>query len=210
MVFKILLRSKIYHFCSHFTSQSESYEKDNVVGNYNLLTGEEEGEYRLEQWYNLIQFLLLWWTPLFSFVCLLSGKCPPSAFLLLNSHPHPQLGISSLIPQPISFLIPHVLSLMHPFFFISFFKNFIYLFIYLCLCWVFVSVRGLSLVAASRAHSSSRCTGLSLSWPLLLRSTGSRCAGSVVVAHGPSRSMACGILPDQGSNPCPLHWQADS
>ena len=21
---------------------------------------------------------------------------------------------------------------------------------------------------------------------------------------------ACGILPDQGSNPCPLHWQADS
>ena len=22
--------------------------------------------------------------------------------------------------------------------------------------------------------------------------------------------MACGILPDQGSNPCPLHWQADS
>ena len=23
-------------------------------------------------------------------------------------------------------------------------------------------------------------------------------------------SAACGILPDQGSNPCPLHWQADS
>ena len=23
-------------------------------------------------------------------------------------------------------------------------------------------------------------------------------------------SMACGILPDQGSNPCILHWQADS
>ena len=27
---------------------------------------------------------------------------------------------------------------------------------------------------------------------------------------GPSCSAACGILPDQGSNPCPLHWQADS
>ena len=25
-----------------------------------------------------------------------------------------------------------------------------------------------------------------------------------------SCSAACGILPDQGSNPCPLHWQADS
>ena len=49
-----------------------------------------------------------------------------------------------------------------------------------------------------------------LSWPLLLQSTGSRRAGSVVVAHGPSCSAACGIFPDQGSNPCPLHWQADS
>ena len=84
------------------------------------------------------------------------------------------------------------------------------LFIYFWLCWVFVSVRGLSLVAASGGHSSSRCTGLSLSRPLPLRSTGSRRAGSVIVAHGPSRSAAHGIFPDQGSNPCPLHRQADS
>ena len=87
---------------------------------------------------------------------------------------------------------------------------FINLFIYFWLCWVFISVRGLSLVAASGGHSSSRCVGLSLSWPLLLRSTGSRCADSVIVAHGLSCSAACGIFPDQGSNPCPLHWQADS
>ena len=92
---------------------------------------------------------------------------------------------------------------------LTFLLVFIYLF-YLWLCWVFVSVRGLSLVAASGGHSSSRCAGLSLSRPLLLRSTGSRRAGSVVVAHGPSCSAACGILPDQGSNPCPLHQQADS
>ena len=96
------------------------------------------------------------------------------------------------------------------FFFNKFKLTFIYLFIYFWLCWVFVSVRGLSPVTASGGHSSSRCAGLSLSWPLLLRSTGSRCAGSVVVAHGLSCSAACGILPDQGSNPCPLHWQADS
>ena len=31
-----------------------------------------------------------------------------------------------------------------------------------------------------------------------------------VVAHGLSCSAACGIVPDQGSNLCPLHWQADS
>ena len=87
---------------------------------------------------------------------------------------------------------------------------FIYLFIYFCLCWVFVSGRGLSLVVVSGGHSSSRCVDLSLSRPLLLRSTGSRRTGSVVVAHGPSCSVACGIFPDQGSKPCPLHWQADS
>ena len=87
---------------------------------------------------------------------------------------------------------------------------FLMLFIYLWLCWVFVCVLGLSPVVASGGHSSSRCTGLSLPRPLLLRSTGSRRAGSVAVAHGPSCSAACGIFPDQGSNPCPLHWQADS
>ena len=96
------------------------------------------------------------------------------------------------------------------FLFYLFIFLFIYLFIYLWLCWVFISVWGLSLVVASGGHSSSRCAGLSLSRPLLLRSTGSRHAGSVIVAHGPSRPAACGILPDQGSNLCPLHWQADS
>ena len=70
-------------------------------------------------------------------------------------------------------------------------------------------MRGLSLVAASgatlhRGARASHCRGLSL------RSTGSRRAGSAIVAHGPSHSVACGIFPDQGSNPCPLHWQADS
>ena len=93
----------------------------------------------------------------------------------------------------------------------SFFKKIRFLlFLYLWLCWVFASVRGLSLAVASRGHFSSRCAGLSLSRPLLLRSTGSRCAGSLIVAHRPSCSAACGIFPDQGSNPCSLHWQADS
>ena len=98
------------------------------------------------------------------------------------------------------------------FFFLTFFWVclFICLFIYLWLCWVFVSVRGPSPAVASGGHSSSRCAGLSLSRPLLLRSTGSRRAGSVIVAHGSSCSAACGVFPDQGSNPCPLHWQADS
>ena len=73
---------------------------------------------------------------------------------------------------------------------------------------------GFSLVAASRSYSL-------LQWLLLVRSMGSGCTGfsscgswalepgSVVVAHRLSCSMACGIFPDQGLNPCPLHWQAD-
>ena len=107
-----------------------------------------------------------------------------------------------------------LLELQSVFFFFFFFINFIYLFIIIIinfwLCWVLVSAQGLPLVAASGGHSSSRCAVLSLSRPLWLRSTGSRRAGSVAVAHGPSCSAARGILPDQGSNPCPLHRQADS
>ena len=30
------------------------------------------------------------------------------------------------------------------------------------------------------------------------------------MVHGLRCSAACGIFPDQGLNPCPLHWQADS
>ena len=58
-----------------------------------------------------------------------------------------------------------------------FFNKFIYLFIYFWLCWVFIAACGLSLVVASRGYSSLWCAGFSLSWLLLLWSTGSRHAG---------------------------------
>ena len=35
-------------------------------------------------------------------------------------------------------------------------------------------------------------------------------AGSAVVTRRLSCPKACGIFTDQGLNPCPLHWQADS
>ena len=52
----------------------------------------------------------------------------------------------------------------------------------------------------SGGHSSSWCMGLSLSRPLLLQSTGSRRAGSAIVAHRPICSAACGMwdLPRPG------------
>ena len=91
----------------------------------------------------------------------------------------------------------------------------IYLFIYLLFLNLFMAVLGLHFCV--RAFSSCSKRGPlfitvrgPLSRPLLLRSTGSGRAGSVVVAYGPSCSAAFGIFPDQGSNLCPLHWQADS
>ena len=77
--------------------------------------------------------------------------------------------------------------------------------------YLFLAVLGLRFCV--RAFSSCGKRGplfIAVRGPLLLRSTGSRRAGSVVVAHGPSCSAACGIFPDQGLNPCPLHQQADS
>ena len=47
-------------------------------------------------------------------------------------------------------------------------------------------------------------------WASVVVARGLESAGSVVVAHGLGCSAACGIFPDQGSNLCPLHWQADS
>ena len=58
-----------------------------------------------------------------------------------------------------------------------FFFFLINLFIYFWLHWVFIAARGLFLVAVSRGYSSLWCTGFSLRWLLLLRSTGSRHAG---------------------------------
>ena len=130
-----------------------------------------------------------------------------------NSSRHIPVISSNITSEPLYFLLleKYLLCLLFAFFTssVSFFFFNLFIF-YFWLCWVFVSVRGLSLAVASGGHSSSRCAGLSLLRPLLLWSTGSRRTGSVIVAHGPSCSAACGIFPDRGSNPCPLHWQADS
>ena len=58
-------------------------------------------------------------------------------------------------------------------------------FVLFWLRWVFVAVRGLFLVKASRGYSLLQCAGFSLQWLLLLQSMGSRHVGSVVVVRGP-------------------------
>ena len=92
---------------------------------------------------------------------------------------------------------------------IVFTTKFFFFFIFGCVGSSFLCEGFLQLQQAGTAlHRGARASHYrSLSF---LQSTSSKRAGSVVVAHGPSCSTACGIFPDQGSNPCPLHWQADS
>ena len=68
-----------------------------------------------------------------------------------------------------------------------------------------------------QAGATLHCSAVSCcgAWALGMRASvvvacGLQSTGSVVVVHGLSCFTACGIFPDQGSNPCPLHWQADS
>ena len=103
----------------------------------------------------------------------------------------------------------------HGFSFFSLIGFFLFKLIYFCLnlfisAWVFIAVHGLSLAAASGSYSSLRWAGFSSRWLLLPQSTGSGPRVSVAVALWLSCCKACGIFPDQGSNSCLLHWQADS
>ena len=97
------------------------------------------------------------------------------------------------------------------------------LFFFLIFIYLFLAALGLH--CCTRAFSSCGKQGLLFTVVcglLVAVASLSRCArfsscgmrASVVVSHGLSCSTACGIFSDQGSNPgsnpCPLHWQADS
>ena len=63
------------------------------------------------------------------------------------------------------------------------FLNFLFISFYFWLCWVFIAVRGLSLVVVSGGYSLLLCTGFLLQWFLFSGSTGSRHTGPVVMAR---------------------------
>ena len=70
-----------------------------------------------------------------------ANDMPRTTWLLHQTWVHPPLGFFFFFNSHLFYL-------------------FIYFYIYFWLCWVFVSVPGLPLVAASGGHSSSRCAGL--------------------------------------------------
>ena len=97
--------------------------------------------------------------------------------------------------------------------------NYLFSFIWECrsftLIFFFFGYADLSCCAQAFSSSVSRayfcreqasyCGGFSCFWAWALGPT-----GLIVVAHGLNCSPACGIFLKQGSNPCPLRWQADS
>ena len=92
---------------------------------------------------------------------------------------------------------------------LSSFKNlFILLFLVAlglhCCMQAFSGCRELGLLSSCSAQASQGSVFSYCGTPAL----GTRV--SIVAALGLSSSMACGILPDQGWNPCSLHWQGDS
>ena len=98
----------------------------------------------------------------------------------------------------------------------NFLKNlFIHLFAYLWLRWVFVAFALAFSSCGEWGCSSllaSHCIGISCgrAWALGTQASGVQGIDLVVVAHGLSSSAASRMLLDQGSNSCPLHWQADA
>ena len=62
------------------------------------------------------------------------------------------------------------------------------------------AVQGLLIMGTSAAEH-----GLPGAQASVAAAAGLWCTGLVAVTHGLSCSAACGIFPDQGSNPCLLH-----
>ena len=76
-------------------------------------------------------------------------------------------------------------------------------------CWVFGAVCRHSLVVVSGGYSLIAVLGLLIAEASF---AAEHCLWSMglVVVHGFSCSETCGIFSNQGSDPCPLHWQANS
>ena len=123
---------------------------------------------------------------------------------------HTASGITINTFFSVLFCIFHIRKLTSITFVIRKIKNvcwFSYLFLAVmdlnCCTWAFSSCSEQRLLSGCGVWASYRS---GFSW----QSRGSRAQASVVVALGLRCPKACGGLLDQESNPCSLHWQADS
>ena len=97
---------------------------------------------------------------------------------------------------------------------------FFFFLIYFWLCWVLVATHGLSSSCGQRgpllvavhgslttvASPAAEARGPQQPWHAssAAAARGLQSTGSAALVHGPSRSAACGIFPDQGPNPSRL------
>ena len=125
---------------------------------------------------------------------MLSGFCSP-LFLSIRSTPRQQClrKLSLIGPAWVLFF---------------FFKK---LFIYFWLLWVFRTVRRLFSSFGEWGLLFLEVQGLLITVASLVAEHGFWSVGaSIVKAQWLSCPQACGVFPEQGSNPHPLHWQADA
>ena len=76
----------------------------------------------------------------------------------------------------------------------------------LVIFWAVLGLCCYAQVFSSCGAQASHCSGFSSSGTRALE----RRLSTRVVVHGPSCSVARGVLPNQGPNPCPLHCKMDS
>ena len=167
--------------------------QDNVTWDpYNSFLSSPHG-FKIRTWYVWEIFTYLFW------FCFLNRDTLTLAF----SCPFSQGCSQGSTLSPLEKNILYIYIYIYIFFFF-FFKTFILAEVGLhcctqafssCIEWVLLS--GCSVWAF-------HCSGFSCCEARVLES------GSVVVAHGHSCSMACGIFLDQGSNWCPLHCKVYS
>ena len=87
---------------------------------------------------------------------------------------------------------------------------FIQVFIQFWLRWVFVAALRHSPIAVSGGYSLVAVWWLTVVASLIAEYGLQSTQTLVVMAHRLSCPATCGTFPDQGSNSCPMHWQADS
>ena len=90
-------------------------------------------------------------------------------------------------------------------------KIILFIYLFLVVMGLFCRV-SFPLVAAKGSCSNcsardSHCSGFAYCRPQALRCLGFSSCSSWTLEHRLHCSTACGILQDQGSNPCLLHWQ---
>ena len=124
----------------------------------------------------------------------------------INAYSYHKCMISLIVSYPHKHFIGSFLSIiqMHSHMLKNIFIfNLLFLFIIFHCCMGFLQLQRVR--ATLRCSAQAYCGGFSRS---LAQALGSQ--ASAAEAHRLSCPAACGVFPDQGSNPCPQNWKADS